>query len=182
MNASDSDILNWYNQAIDNVRPHEQTFLRFLALTGMRTRECINSFNLILKLSREGRLREYYDNLPKSETKCLQHFKYPKMFLRNTKNVFISFIPEDMINEISNSKQLTYASIVKRLNRKHMNIRFNELRDYYGTYLLNHGLLEQEVNLLQGRIPKSIFIKHYWSPKLSELRDRVLHILKNLNV
>jgi len=58
--------------------------------------------------------------------------------------------------------------------------RINELRDYYGTHLLHHGLLEQEVNLLQGRIPKSIFIRHYWSPKLSELRDRVLKAIIQL--
>jgi hypothetical protein len=46
--------------------------------------------------------------------------------------------------------------------------------------MLHHGLLEQEVNLLQGRIPASIFVKHYWSPKLTELRDRVFKALNEL--
>jgi intergrase/recombinase len=70
--------------------------------------------------------------------------------------------------------------IRKRLFRNSQKIRINELRDYFGTFLLQHGILEAEINLCQGRIPPSIFIKHYWSPKLSELRDRVLIALKNL--
>jgi len=180
LKANDSDILTWYKDAIENVRDHERILLKFLAVTGMRTREAINSLNLIIKLHRQNRLSEYYDNLPKSTTKCLQHFKYPKMFLRNTKNVFISFIPEYLINEIANSEPLTYTSIVKRLNRKQMNVRFNELRDYYGTYLLNKNIKQVEIDLLQGRIPVKIFIRHYWSPKLSELRDRVLKAITEL--
>jgi intergrase/recombinase len=108
------------------------------------------------------------------------HFKYPQQFVRRTKNVFISFIPESLINEISNCKPLTYQMIVKRLRRKNIKCRINELRDYFGTFLLQHGILEAEINLLQGRIPSSIFIKHYWSPKLSELRDRVFKALNEL--
>jgi len=60
-------------------------------------------------------------------------------------------------------------------------MRFNELRDYFGTYLLNHGLLEQEVNLLQGRIPVSIFIRHYWSPRLKELGNRIFTALSTID-
>jgi intergrase/recombinase len=62
-----------------------------------------------------------------------------------------------------------------------MKVRINELRDYFGTFLLQHGILEPEINLLQGRIPPSIFIKHYWSPKLSELRDRIFKALEGLD-
>ncbi|MEM3610415.1 MAG: hypothetical protein QW076_05975, partial [Candidatus Anstonellales archaeon] len=64
--------------------------------------------------------------------------------------------------------------------RNGLKLRLNELRDFYGTYLLQHGILEAEINLLQGRIPPSIFIKHYWSPKLSELKDRIFKALTEL--
>jgi hypothetical protein len=40
------------------------------------------------------------------------------------------------------------------------------------------GLGEHEVNLLQGRIRVSIFIRHYWSSKLTELRDRIFKVLE----
>jgi intergrase/recombinase len=100
------------------------------------------------------------------------HFKYPKLFLRGKKNVYISFISENLINKIASSQPLTYATIRKRLNRYKLKMRLSELRDYYGSYLLQHNILEQEVNLLQGRIPVSVFIRHYWSPKLKELANR----------
>jgi intergrase/recombinase len=108
------------------------------------------------------------------------HFKYPKDFIRRTKNCFISFIPQDLVAEIASSEKITYEMIRKRLLRNGMKCRINELRDFYGTYLLQHGILEAEINLCQGRMPPSIFIKHYWSPKLSELRDRIFKALAEL--
>ncbi len=59
-----------------------------------------------------------------------------------------------------------------------MKTGINESRDYFGTYLVNHGVSRDEQDLLCGRIPISIFIKHYWSPKLSELGDRVFKALE----
>jgi intergrase/recombinase len=108
------------------------------------------------------------------------HFKYPKEFIRKTKNCFITFINIDLLNEIANSESVSYQALIKRLYRKNIKCRINELRDYFGTYLLQHGILEAEINLCQGRIPPSIFIKHYWSPKLSDLRDRIFKALKDL--
>lgn len=176
LRASNSDLIDRYKNAFEILRSHEQIFLRFLALTGIRKIEAINSFNLIIELHKENKLDEYYDR----RLECLCHFKYPKLFLRNTKNVFISFVNEDFVSEITVNKQITYDQISKKLYRKGLKVRLDELRDYYGTYLLKHGILEQEVNLLQGRIPPSIFIKHYWSPNLKELRDRVFEALKQL--
>jgi len=69
---------------------------------------------------------------------------------------------------------VTYAAIIKRLRRKGLRIRINELRDYYATFMVKHGLIREEVDLLQGRIPPSIFIRHYWSTSFKELRDRTL--------
>ena len=58
--------------------------------------------------------------------------------------------------------------------RANLNLRINELRDYFGTFMVRHGLIKEEVDLLQGRIPPSIFIRHYWSPSFDELKDRTL--------
>ena len=66
--------------------------------------------------------------------------------------------------------------IRKRLNKFGLKVRVNELRDYFGTELRKHGVLKEEVDMLQGRIPSDIFIRHYWSPRLEELRDKVLKV------
>ncbi len=52
--------------------------------------------------------------------------------------------------------------------------RINELRDNFGTFMVRNGLIKEEVDLLQGRIPPSIFIRHYWSPSFVELKERAL--------
>ena len=175
-NSNNKNVLEWYSSAIPNLESNGKLLLKYLLHSGLRKEEAIKSFNLIVKLHSENRLNEYYDQT----LKCLCHFKYPKDFLRNTKNVYVTFITEELLSQIAKSKPITYESIRKKLSRKNIPVKINELRDYYATYLLNHGILHPEIDLLQGRIPPSIFIKHYWSPRLSELRDRTLEALKQL--
>jgi intergrase/recombinase len=169
--------MNWYNTTIPVLRPNERILSKFLLHSGLRMNEAINSFNKIIELARENRINEYYDE----GLNCLCHFKYPKQFIRRTKNCFITFITPEFLSEIANSETVTYASIRKRLERNNIKMRFNELRDYFGTYLLQHGMLEQEVNLCQGRIPVDIFIRHYWSPKLKELGYRIFKALETIS-
>ena len=176
LNGNNSDILKWYTEIQGSLRENERLLLKYLLHSGLRKDEAIKSFNRIIELSKEDRLSEYYD----SDLNCLMHFKYPKNFIRKTKNCFITFITENLADEIASSEPVTYEMIRKRLLKNKQRCRINELRDFFGTYLLRHGILEQEINLLQGRIPPSIFVKHYWSPKLSELRDRTLKAISEL--
>jgi intergrase/recombinase len=176
-NASNNDILKWYNEARSKLKDSEALFTKFLLHSGLRTGEAIHSFNLIIKLSKKDKLSEYYD----SELQVLCHFKYPKLFIRRTKNCYITFIQPEFLQRIAESEPVTYSMMRKRLERKHVHLRFNEFRDKFGTYLLSHGILEAEINLLQGRIPVDIFIRHYWSPKLKELGDRILKALETID-
>ena len=82
--------------------------------------------------------------------------------------------------EIVSKEKVTYSMIKMKLQRNQLPIRLNELRDYYGTFMVRHGLIKEEVDLLQGRIGKSVFVRHYWSPAIKELRQRVLKALKEL--
>jgi hypothetical protein len=68
----------------------------------------------------------------------------------------------------------------KRLERNNIKMRFNELRDIFGTTIVNNGILENEQDLVCGRIPVSIFIRHYWSPKLKELGNRIFKALETI--
>jgi intergrase/recombinase len=162
LKANDSDIINWYNTVLKQLKPNEQLYLRFLKHTGLRASEGLASFNLIIELSKTGKLSDYYDK----ELKVLCHFKYPKLFIRQTKNTFISFLSEEFVNEISNSKKIaSYQTLRNKIVRHNDKTRISELRDYYGKFLVEHGVSRDEQDLLCGRIPISAFIKHYWSPK-----------------
>ena len=114
------------------------------------------------------------------EFETLEHFRFKELFLRKAKNAFISFVPKSIINEITKSTPVTYESIRKRLQRKHINIRFMELRNHFATFMVRHGLIREEADLLQGRIPANVFIRHYWTPSFDELKDRTLVALKEL--
>ena len=160
------------------MRDNERIFSKFALVTGLRISEAIDSFNLIIKLHSEGKLGEYYDE----SLSCLQHFKFKDIFIRRTKSTYISFVPIDLIRQIANTQPVTYSGIKKNIERKTGSyvMKFNLCRDYFGTHLLKNGILQEEVNLLQGRIPPSIFIRHYWSPSFKELRDRTLEAVKQL--
>ena len=173
-NNRNSDILKWYGKARESFRENEALFTKFLLQSGLRTSEAIHSFNLIIKLGTEGKPSEYYD----AELQVLCHFKYPKLFIRRTKNCYITFIQPEFLQQIAESQPVTYSRMRKRLERKNLKTRFNELRDKFGTYLLSHGILEAEINLCQGRIPVDIFIRHYWSPKLKELGNRIFEAMQ----
>lgn len=91
----------------------------------------------------------------------VEHFKYPKDFLRGTKNCYISIVPSAILDEIMDSEQICYSSLRKRMERKGLRHRFNELRSFYSSFMARHGLLSEEVDLLQGRVHKSVFARHY---------------------
>jgi intergrase/recombinase len=174
--CQNSDIVQWYSRAYDILKLNERVWQRFLVLSGLRKSEAITSFNKIIELSRENNLDSYLN----SETSILEHFRFRKHFLRGTKNVYISILPTSLISEIQHSSTITYEQVRKRLHRNGLKCRFVELRDYYATFMVRHGLIKEEVDLLQGRIPPSIFIRHYWSPSFRELRSRTLEALEQL--
>jgi len=140
-------------------------------MSGLRPNEGIESFNLI-----RTKLDVYYNE----ELGTLEHFRFGKTFLRNIKNAFITIIPKSFIMKIAEKDKVTYSMVKNKLQRNHTPIRLNTLRDYYGTFMVRHGLIKEEVDLLQGRISKSIFVRHYWSPLFKELRERTLAALKQL--
>jgi hypothetical protein len=177
-NNNNSNLDEWFAKVKPVLTPQENLLLKFLRLTGLRCSEGIESFNLIIELSEKGRLYEYLS----AETGILEHFRYKDKFLRGTKNAFISIVPESLIGEITGSRPVTYAAITKKLQRRKIPTRISELRDYYGTFMIRHGLVAQEADLLCGRIPPSIFVRHYFSPAIKELRERTLKALEEISV
>jgi intergrase/recombinase len=48
------------------------------------------------------------------------------------------------------------------------------LRSYYATHLRQHGILAEYIDLLQGRIPKSVFARHYL--KVEDIKELVKQV------
>jgi intergrase/recombinase len=171
INNNHSTLGSWYIKALKAVSENEKLWLKFTLLTGLRKAEAINSFNLIIKLAGEGKLSEYFNE----EQGILEHFKYGTMFLRNSKNVYISIVTKQLMNEVAGSEPVYYTTIRKHLQKNKLRARIKELRSYYATYLRKKGILAEYVDLLQGRIPKSVFARHYL--KVEDVKELVKHVL-----
>jgi hypothetical protein len=165
----------WVKQIMSFMPDNEKLFLRFLAMTGLRKNEAITSFNKILDLNAAGKLCEYYN----SELSVLEHFKH-KVFLRGTKNAYISFVPKAMIEEICKSQPVSNYAIHSRLDRKHIKMRFKELRSYHNSYLRKQGIISELVDVLAGRVPKTVFARHYLGEDMKTFSGQVLENEGNL--
>jgi intergrase/recombinase len=171
VNNKHSNLGEWYKIVQSILRNNEKLCLKFTLLSGLRKNEALNSFNLIIKLAKQNRLSEYYN----SELGLLEHFKYGDLFFRKTKMVYISIVNRDLISEIEKSSKVSYSAIRKRLTRNKQNIRIKELRSYYATFLRKKGIISEYIDLLQGRIPKSVFAIHYL--KVDDVKALVLQVL-----
>ncbi|MCJ7633787.1 hypothetical protein MUP77_15550 [Candidatus Bathyarchaeota archaeon] len=164
---------------IESIQPtlynNEKLFLRFLTISGLRTSVAISSFNMIIELSKEGNLADYYNK----ENSTLQHFKY-KQFRRITKNAFITICPNSLINEISQSQLVTYDAIRCKIHRKHLRMRLKELRSYHNSYLRKNGIISELVDILAGRVPSTVFARHYLGADMKTLAINTLPILEEL--
>jgi intergrase/recombinase len=169
-----SDILEWYNDTIGKLSKNDAIFLKYCLMSGLRRSECVLSFNKVIELYNANRLEEYYDN----NLNCLLHFKY-KEFIRGSKNALITFIKPEFISQIANSKPINNRTFRHSLDDNKIKCRVKELRRFFATFMLQHGILEGEVNMVQGRI-NSILFKNYFSPKLTELRDRIFKALSEI--
>ena len=165
----------WVKQIQPLISDSEKLFLRFLAITGLRRTEAITSFNMVIDLNVCGKLGEYYN----PELSVLEHYKH-KVFLRGTKNAYISFVSKELIEQICLSQKISYYAFHSRLNRKHIPLRFKEFRSYHNSYLRKQGIISELVDVLAGRVPKSVFTRHYLGEDMRDFSIQVLGIEENL--
>ena len=78
-------MLDWLKQAYNSLPEGYGSVLLFNTLTGLRPTEACESIRII-----ESNVDEYLnkDNI------VLEHFRYPKLFIRRTKNAYISIVSE----------------------------------------------------------------------------------------
>jgi hypothetical protein len=77
--------------------PKLSSFMDFLIATGLRYSEALNLYNHLKKMVDKDRLTEYYRNC------ILVHYRYPDIFIRRKKKVFISIAPDTLIKKIVDS-------------------------------------------------------------------------------
>jgi len=76
--------------------PQYRAFIDFMAVTGLRYEEAVNAWNLIIELTRQGKLSDYYVE----NRQVLEHFRFREIFIRKSKKAFISFASKDIDEQL----------------------------------------------------------------------------------
>ena len=73
----------------------------------------------------------------------------------------------------------SWSAIYHVLNRNGMDMQMNYCLKIFASHLRQSGIEAEIVDLLQGRVPKSVFVRHYFRPSL-DYRAKVLYALDTL--
>ena len=168
-NNNGSDLVKWIND-VKTAIPELSVFMDFVVSTGLRFEEAIQAYNLIIDLSKQNKLSEYFDR----ENQILEHFRFRELFIRKSKKAFISFVSENLMQQIVTHDKVSRALINHRLSRRRIKARFSDLREYYATVMTKH-LKQPEIDFLQGRTSTSVFMRNYFNPVwIQDLKNRAL--------
>jgi hypothetical protein len=89
--TKDLDIMiAWLREAVNTLPAPYANFFLFCTLTGMRGSECVEAVRLI---NAGEHLQQYYN----PEQNILQHYRFPDIFIRRTKAIYISVVDDEIL-------------------------------------------------------------------------------------
>jgi hypothetical protein len=169
-------MLQRIRQMISLLPPLMGEIVKFACLVGLRASEVLEAVRLINNNQTFG---TYYNQ----ERQALEHFRFPSVFLRQTKKAYISFVSPEMVPlvvDIPSTKLPTLNAITFACRRKGIKMEMYLTRKIFASYLRKEGVEPEVVDLLQGRVSQSVLTRHYLTPS-NDLKDRVLDSLSRLN-
>jgi hypothetical protein len=164
-----SSMVAWLKNAYSKLPKEYGNILLYCTLTGLRPTESTNSILLIHK---------DIGNYMNKESMTLEHFRYPGIFIRKTKKAYISIVTDTILDVARNSGCYSYNAVKMLMMRKNIDMNMSYCRKIFATYLKMNGVESEIIDLLQGRIPKSVFVRHYYRPDPNN--SRIRQILETL--
>jgi intergrase/recombinase len=154
--------------------PNMAQIIKFAWLIGLRPAEVVESVKLI---NDEEELQEYY----KPERQALEHFRFPDIFLRQTKKAYISFVTPEMLDMVRYPKSsiLTYNAIRLTCRRKGINMEMRFCRKVFASWFHKCSISDITIDLLQGRVGQSVLVNHYIKPS-RDYKDKIIQALNEL--
>ena len=168
-----SAMLNWLKNTTAQIQMPYANILIYATLTGLRPAEARKSIALI-----HSDLKNYL----KTDTMILEHYQHPEIYIRNSKKAFISIVDDDIIRIGQESANCGYNALRIYLVRRKLGMNMLYCRKIFATYLRVQGIEQETIDLLQGRIPKSVFARHYFRPDFANIQNEIrksLSILRN---
>ncbi|MDQ3903515.1 MAG: hypothetical protein M3247_07740 [Thermoproteota archaeon] len=172
-------MLQQIRRMIEKLPVQMAQIVRFGCLVGLRPAETVESVRLI---NNQLLFSKYYN----ADNQTLEHFRFPDIFLRQTKKAYISFVNPEILSEIvkdsdleKNCKIPSHNYISRTCNRRGIPCSLHFCRKVFASWLHKYGISTEIVDFLQGRVSTSVFSRHYLTPD-SSLKDRVLTALHEL--
>jgi intergrase/recombinase len=124
--------------------------------------------SFFLFLSNGTRYIEYYN----PEQNVLQHYRFPDIFIRRIKAVYISIVDKQTLAIAQSIKSTPTLNAIK-MQTKHrcLSMQLKYCRKIYASWLHKYGISDSLIDMLQGRMGKNIFLKHYLTPSSDYKRD-----------
>jgi intergrase/recombinase len=107
-------------------------------------------------------------------------YRFPELFLKRTKAVYISVV-DDKIIELAKSIDFTptLIGLKKAIMHRSLSMRLKYCRKIFASWLHKYGISDSLIDMLQGRIGKNIFLRHYLTPS-NNYKEQVLQALEKL--
>ncbi|MFL6476904.1 MAG: hypothetical protein ACJ70Y_08005 [Nitrososphaera sp.] len=165
-----SAMLIWLKNTIAQIPKPYANILIYATLTGLRPAEACQSIALI---------HHDLQNYLKTDTMILEHYQHPEIYIRNSKKAFISIVDDAIIKIGQESANCGYNALRNYLVRRKLGMNMSYCRKIFATYLRMKGIEQETIDLLQGRIPKSVFARNYFRPDFENIQ---IEIRKSLNI
>jgi hypothetical protein len=94
--SSLNSMLKWVKDALEILPAQMGEAIKWNALTGLRPVESLQAIKLI---KGPATFKTYYD----TERQCLEHFKFPDLFLRRTMTTYVTIVDNDLLEIAYNS-------------------------------------------------------------------------------
>jgi intergrase/recombinase len=166
-------MICWLKDTCSRLPQQYANILIFNTLTGLRPSEACMAITLI---------HNNFEHYLNRDTQTIEHFKF-QGFIRRTKKAYISFFNENILKIAENAeKELTYNSLKWIFKRYNIPLCMSFCRKIFATYLRTQGVEQEIIDLLQGRTPRNVFVRHYYRPNFIEEHKKITILLTNLYI
>jgi intergrase/recombinase len=149
-----SEMIEYVKQTMKILPPDMANTFVTATILGLRADEACKAISLL-----KQNTQDYYNE----KLGVLEHYKHKTIFIRRTKKAYISLVDTDLLALAKQSCE-SYQAIRSYLKRRKTPMQMKYCRKIFGTYLRQNGIESEFIDVLQGRVPQSVFAKHYYRP------------------
>jgi intergrase/recombinase len=166
-----NSMMNWIIDTISKLPVQYGNIILYNTLTGLRPDEACKSIILLKEKGQNG----YFNR----DVMTLEHFRYPGIFIRRTKNAYISVMTNSVLELAKQSANCGYNALRIATKRYGLSMNMGFCRKIVATHLRINNIEQETIDLLQGRVPGSVFARHYFRPDFNY--ERIRYLLNKLH-